>query len=260
MLPTGVPKPHIVPIGGENSSFDPSTWMIKIGPALMKPRPSIGELAMLCDHVRHEIEHAVIDFRRIRREARLRGLDPVELADQLKVPVEVAEWAARDITAADPAGSFYESVAPGTVADAQAKALSESLANPKRKEILDRIIESDTALDKARADDEAAGTKESADALAKAEAENQQAFRDYAALPDEKLAWNAGEEMQVAVRRIATLHERIRQAVARLERHELARNHAREGDPKIGALDRDVETARDALRDAIAELDRLVGR
>jgi hypothetical protein len=253
-----VPKPRIVPIGGENSSFDPQNWTISIGPALMNPRPSIGELAMLCDHVRHELEHAIIDFRRIRREARLSGEDGPTLAGRLKVDPDVAGWAAKGIHES-PAAAKFETVAPGSPEDAQAQALDDSLKNPRRKEILKRIIQSETELDKAREAHEKAPTEASADALAKAEAENRAAFHDYAALPDEQLAWAAGEETQVAVRRIGNLHRQITEAGQRLTSREAELAGLPEGDRRIGSVTREVENARTRLRELVDQMYALTG-
>ncbi len=256
---SGVPKPRIVPIGGENSNFDPHNWTISIGPALMNPRPSIGELAMLCDHIRHELEHAIIDFRRIRREARESGDGGAALAQRLKVDPDVAEWAAKGIHES-PAAAQFETVAPGSPEDAQAKALDDSLKNPRRKQILDRIIKSETELDKARAAHEASPTGKTAEDLAKAQAENRAAFRDYAALPDEQVAWNAGEEMQVAVRRVGNLHREIVAAGERLTQREAELDGLRDGDPRIGAATRAMEEARTRLRELLDQMSGWTGR
>jgi hypothetical protein len=202
------------------------------------------------------MEHAVLDFRIARREALISGNDAAALADRLDIPAEIAAWAIE--VNKEPAK--YEAI-KDTPLETQAAAVNESLRGSgavRRKEILDRRTAADAALTAAKevAARESAGP-DAVEALDKAQRIYDDAYQDYADLPDEVLAWDAGQQVQIAVRMHDNLLSQMDSAGAVIARHEAALKAAMQqsgADAAIGKLRQSVESARQKLDELVAIL------
>jgi hypothetical protein len=262
LMGTGVPMPDIVEIGGENSRFNAGEWLIEVGhPALQEASPAEADFAMICDHVRHEMEHAVLDFRRIRREARTMAPDAntdlpaagAELSRRLNLTRYVAEWALQ----LEASPGQYEALTPGSAEDSHAAALERSLRDPARARILQRMETADAAVEAARTANDTARTEETKRLLQDAVAEHAEAMRDYLNLPDEILAWDAGGELQMAVLRQQNQVEKIAKADRYLRLRQRARDKVLRNDPDDSRgekLQRQVDAAKRKLDELVAEL------
>jgi hypothetical protein len=262
LLLTGLPtRPRsATAIGGVNSRFTVTKWTIEIGhPALRMDNPSLADFAMVCEHARHEVEHALMDFRRIRLEARS-GEDAATLAGRLGIDEAIAERAIQVN-----ADGRYE-VIKGTDLEAQAIEFTASLANPDRERVLATMRKANELLTKAERAAREAGPRPKVDPetgrpayeakLTAAEQAYEKALKEYMALPDEVLAWRAGQEMQLAVQH-AGLQRRIAQATDRLTAANNALAGAAEGNRE--RLQREFDDARRAFDELDHERRDLLG-
>ena len=246
---TGAPVPRVTAGETENSSFKPGQWLIELGhPALYDPDPPIASFAEACDHARHEWEHVVLEFRVIRREAVLGGETPGVLRRRLKV-ARVALDRALEVNR----DGGYETIDGESAA--QADAIQEStrgIGAGDRADIMARLIQADRALAAAKA--KGPGHE---DEVAKAAAAYREAHREYAALPDEALAWPAGRRMHEAVRRRLELTAEFKRTLAAIERMEGDMENA--AGYQRARLERDVDKARRDLKTLERRLAGLAG-
>ncbi|WP_433381888.1 hypothetical protein ACQPZX_17920 [Actinoplanes sp. CA-142083] len=255
---TGCPMPRIRMIAGENSFFHPDSWLIEIGrPAMTTDNPSAAEFAEICDHIRHEWEHAILEFRVARREARITGEDMHEISDRLGMDIGAAQRALEANAA--PPGRFE---AIDGLLDAQAALINQSLRGAgerERKTILNDLTRAEKALARAR---EKSGPGAS-EAIGRAIDRYNDAHERYMNLPDEMLAWDVGRQVQEVVRKhhdlaadMAAAHKELAVRDAALE-EALAAGHA--GDD-LDRLQESVDRAGKRLDQLVRTLARRTGR
>jgi hypothetical protein len=204
---TGVHPPKVVAGTGENSSFKPGQWLIELGhPALHDPNPPLASFAEVCDHARHEWEHAVQEFRVIRQEAASTGETPGVLRRRLRVDREALERAIE----VNRGGKHEEITGDLAVQATEIMESTRGIGAEDRADIMARLKLADNALAAAR------GTGNEA-TIARAREVYREAHREYETLPDEVLAWAAGRRMHEAVRRYTELATRIAEATQAVE-------------------------------------------
>jgi hypothetical protein len=256
---TGVPVPDILPIGGDHSFFDADVWQIRLGhPALADPHPSVTDFALACDHARHEMEHAVLDFRIARQAAAADpAADAATLAARLGLPVPVVRRAI-DVNAE--AGT-YEAIADTPLA-AQAAEINESLRGRGARD-RSRIMAAIKAADEALTAAKASTDPDAANRIDAAQQAYDKAAVEYADLPDEVLAWDAGRQIQIAVRMHDALLVSITKAETTLSEAgaALAEALTRSGaDKEVAALNATVTATRKWLDEMLADLAKAGGR
>lgn len=206
---TGVRLPSVKAVDKGNSHFDPTDWHVDLGhPALHKDAPTIAEFAEACEHARHEMEHVLIEFRVIRLEAQgIKRNAAGDIEQRWGVKREAVEAAVR--ANRDP------SVEPLSRADQQVADFRELLhgagADDYRR-VVQEMQAADAALTAAK---EAVKVQESPEAKAtldKAQAIYDEANEAYLALPDEMVAWPAGEQVLKAVEQYLDLNARMARA------------------------------------------------
>ncbi|MFI5896240.1 hypothetical protein ACIA5D_39685 [Actinoplanes sp. NPDC051513] len=255
---TGCPMPRVRMIAGENSYFHPDSWLIEIGrPAMTTDNPSAAEFAEICDHIRHEWEHAILEFRVARREARITGEDMHELADRLGMDVGATQRAL-EANAAPP--GHFEAI--DGLLDAQAALINQSLRGAgerERKTILNQLTKAERALARAR---EKSGPGAS-EAIDRALEKYNDAHEKYMNLPDEMQAWDVGRQVQEVVRKhhdlaadMAAAHKELTVRDAAVE-EALAAGHAGED---LDRLQEAVERAGNRLDQLVRTLARRTGR
>lgn len=220
---TGLPRPDVI-LEDAGGHFDMHDWLVKLDRSILsKDQVSIDEFAEACEGARHEVEHASQFFRIARWYVRGHpALDAAEVSADLQIPAPYVEAAIKANATAplDPA------------ADAEIQSHYESIYRPEishRNEILARATEAAQTLAAAQERvDAAAGAKRKAAAVAeqnKIVAENEPAIRDYANLPEEVPAIEAGRQVNQAVKELAALRDQlvaakrlISRALAKVER------------------------------------------
>ncbi|GIF25430.1 hypothetical protein BJ973_003707 [Actinoplanes tereljensis] len=241
---TGVPIPTVHAVTGENSYFHPDVWLIEIGhPAIANDHPTTAQFAEMADHARHEMEHAVLEFRVARREAARSG----ETAEALSARLGIAETTAKAAIAANQGG--FEDIA-NTPLDARTAAINESIRGDgarDRAEILARLEAAETALEQARARVD----RDAATAIDEALEIYHEAHEAYTGLPDEALAWDAGRQVQLAVRQ----HQDF---LGRMEAADKALGGAKEALEIAKESGGPVKKLRDAVGDAQKRIDGLL--
>jgi hypothetical protein len=251
---TGCPAPKVVLIEGTTSHFLPDVWLIELAtPAVELNNPTTEQFAEICDHVRHEWEHAVLEFRVARRENQQTGAGIDALAERLHIDRGAAEMAIR----ANAAGGYFEAVDAAPL-DAQTAAIRESLHGAgqlDRNLILDRLRAAETALAAARANEDPAGQAAIADALLEYNA----AHADYLTLPDEIAAWDVGRQVAEVVRLHHDLATRIVTARKQLGRAETALERGGAG-RALERLESAVTRAQNHLNDLLDILADRTGR
>lgn len=255
---TGCPFPKVRIIGGENSYFHPDSWLIDLGrPAMATDNPSAAQFAEICDHVRHEWEHAILEFRVARRESRLTGESIQDLAARLGMDPGAVQRAQE----ANAAPGRFEAI-DGTPLDFQARLINESLRGVGRRDrnnVLSQLTATEKALARARTMSGPAGQV----AIQNAERLYHRAHERYMSLPDEMFAWDAGRQVQEIVRKHHDLAADMAAAHNELAARDTALEEALAAGQAGTALDRlqqAVDRAEDRLDQLVSTLARRTGR
>jgi hypothetical protein len=255
---TGCPFPKVRIIGGENSYFHPDSWLIDLGrPAMATDNPSAAQFAEICDHVRHEWEHAILEFRVARRESRLTGESIQDLADRLGMDPGAVQRAQE----ANAAPGRFEAI-DGTPLDFQARLINESLRGAgqrDRNNVLSQLTATEKALARARTMSGPAGEV----AIQNAERLYHRAHERYMSLPDEMFAWDAGRQVQEIVRKHHDLAADMAAAHNELAARDAALEEALAAGQAGTALDRlqqAVDRAENRLDQLVSTLARRTGR
>ncbi|MEY9418087.1 hypothetical protein ABIF69_004529 [Bradyrhizobium japonicum] len=224
MASAGLPKPTAIFYrSGENAVFDRKRWVIRLeGAVITKKELTVDEFADACEEARHEMEHALQDFRIARREARLYGDDATALATRLQIPKYIAETA---IKAND--GRIQAEKLEGT-ADLEAAAHYESAhgaGSQHRQATIQRLPEVIREL--AEADQRVVRAKNPLQASEALQLQNRaieeynKAMQDYVNLPEEIPAREVGRQVNQAVKERIALNRQIAEAKNAIRRAKL---------------------------------------
>jgi hypothetical protein len=216
---TGLPVPKVTAIEGTNSGFNTLDWEIQLGsPALFDRNPSPEAFALAAEHARHEVEHAVLDFRIARRE--VGRMDAAAVAQQLSIRAEIVQRAIE----ANASGN-YEPIT-GTPLETESAQIIASLRDHRGKghnKVMRALFTAEKALELAEYNAERAGEDpDTVKAVKKAKRTLDKAHEDYEKLPHEAKAWSAGRQVHAAVLNLDNLLSQLAAASREINAHQAA--------------------------------------
>jgi hypothetical protein len=255
MAGTGLPKPTAIVRHSLGDFFNMHAWMIQFEAIPFKKQAlTVDEFADVCEGARHEMEHALQDFRIARREA-LSGENATSLANRLQIPKDIAEMAIKANDGRVKAEPFEGAVAAETAKHYESVYGAGKAHRQKTIDELPKVIKALAEADLRVAEAKRSGRKDAVDLLNQAIKENNPTIRDYLNLPEEIPALEAGRQVSAAVKERIALNKQIADAKAELARVlSVVERMAKESAPN--ELKEQVMTA--SLRKATNELDRLL--
>ncbi|MEV6488351.1 hypothetical protein AB0M20_06920 [Actinoplanes sp. NPDC051633] len=248
---SGLLRPSGRAVDGDTSQFLAGRWQIDIGHlALFTDYPTIADFAAATEHARHEVEHALIEFRIIRLELTRTGIKPAKLAAKWAVHKDAVHGAVKaNASGAEPLGKLTE-------AGRKTEELHELIRGRTKAADYRATVEGATAAVEAIAAAEAAHkqqpTPETQRALDDAESAGRDIMTRYENLADEVQANRVGKQLQESILRLHDPTARLEAARKVLEQ---------QADWLRQAIDTGLaQEIRDSLTEAVAASNRFIAQ